>query len=164
MLIVAISAAAHPAFAQSAGPAYRGFTPGASYREFAERASALAGTEPLVCNTSRRTAQLMECGAAIQDPTDSASFYLSAFVLEGRVAMVSFGDSGGPPLVERMRRDLKALYGPGRETGVGTVEWTYDRRVVRFNWRGRGTQRWVYLTLEDRDVTDRISRYVRRTR
>jgi hypothetical protein len=36
--------------------------------------------------------------------------------------------------------------------------------VVRFNWRGRGDQRWVYITLEDRDVTDRISRYVRRGR
>jgi hypothetical protein len=156
---------AQPAAAQArsaAVPDYRGFAPGVAYGAFAERARTLAVADPLVCNTSRRTAQLMECGVVIRDPADSARFYLSAFVLEGRVAMVSFGDSGGPSLVDRLRRDLTARFGAGQQTGASTVEWAYGRRVVRYNWRGRGTQRWVYVTLEDRDVTDRITRYVRR--
>ncbi|HXF94896.1 MAG TPA: hypothetical protein VNI61_02220 [Gemmatimonadales bacterium] len=148
--------------AQASAPAYRGFAAGAAYRDFAERARALAWRDPMVCNTSRATAQLMECGVLIQDPADSARFYLSAYVLEGKVALVSFGDSGGAPLVDRVRRDLTARFGPGRRTGPGTVEWAYGRRVVRFNWRGSGPVRWVYITLEDRDVMDRISRYVKR--
>jgi len=32
---------------------------------------------------------------------------------------------------------------------------------VRFNWRGRGTARWVSITLMDKDVMDRISAYVK---
>jgi hypothetical protein len=144
--------------------AYRGFLPGVAYREFAARAAALAADDPLVCNTSRRTAQLMECGLLIRDPSDTATFYVSAYVLEGHVAMVSLGDSGGPALVERVSRELAARYGRGARTGTSSTEWTYGRKVVRFNWRGRGDQRWVYITLEDRDVTDRISRYVRRGR
>jgi hypothetical protein len=59
---------------------------------------------------------------------------------------------------------LTARIGPGAATGVSTMEWVYGRQVVRFNWRGRGSQRWIYITLEDRDVMDRISRYVRRSR
>ena len=163
-LLVLAPMAGRGAAAQASTPAYRGFAPGVRYREFAERARALAGAGSLVCNTSRRTAQLMECGVAIRDPADGATFYLSAFVLEGRVAMVSLGDSGGPPLVERVRRDLTARFGAGRRTGASTVEWVYGRRVVRFNWRGRGSQRWIYIMLEDRDVTDRINRYVHRVR
>jgi hypothetical protein len=142
--------------------AYRGFTPGSAYREFAERARALAHRESLVCNTSRNTAQLMECGVLIRDPSDSATFYLGAYVLEGKIALVSFGDSGSAALVDRLRRDLTTRFGPGKQTGYGTVEWVYDRQVVRFNWRGRGTARWVYITLWDRDVMDRIGNYVRR--
>jgi hypothetical protein len=163
-LLVLAPMVGRDAATQVSTPTYRGFAPGVPYREFAERARALAGAGSLVCNTSRRTAQLMECGVAIRDAADGATFYVSAFVLEGRVAMVSLGDSGGPPLVERMRRDLTAHFGAGQHTGVSTVEWVYGRQVVRFNWRGRGSQRWIYITLEDRDVTDRINRYARRVR
>lgn len=146
----------------SAGaPSYRGFAPGASYRDFADRARRLARRDALVCNTSRRTAQLMECGVLIRDPADSATLYLSAYVLEGRVAMLSFGDSGTVRVVDRMKRDLAARYGRPRQTGIGTWEWTFGRQVVRLNWRGRGTARWVYVVLEDRDVLDRISQYAR---
>jgi hypothetical protein len=162
--LLALAAAGSPAAAQDRAPAYRGFVPGAPFRDFAERARTLAGPEPLVCNTSRRTANLMECGVLIRDPADDATFYLSAFVLEGRVAMVSLGDSGGPSLVDRVRRDLTARFGAGAATGASTLEWVYGRQVVRFNWRGRGSQRWIYVTLEDRDVTDRIARYARRSR
>lgn len=148
--------------AQSTITDYRGFAPGAPYRDFAERARALAQRDPLVCNTSRRTAQLMECGVVIRDPADSATFYLSAYVLEGKVALVSFGDSGSTPLVDRIRADLTARFGPGKRTGHSTVEWVDGRHVARLNWRGRGLARWVYITLWDQDVMDRISKYVTR--
>ena len=94
---------------QSLPLAYRGFVLAAPYGEFTARARLLAEpqTTPLVCNTSRRTAQLMECGAPIRDPADSARFYLAAYVLEGQVAFLSFGDSGSAPLVERLQRDLE---------------------------------------------------------
>src|SRR5262245_35576508 len=103
-------------------PAYRGFSPGVSYRDFAARARALQRRDPLVCNTSTKTAQLMECGVLIRDPSDSAGFYLSAYVLEGRVAMVSFGDSGGPQLVERLKLDLTRRFGPPHVTGIRSEE------------------------------------------
>ena len=146
--------------------AYRGFAPGAAYRDFVQHARALALRDPLVCNTAKHTAQVMECGVVIRDPSDSATFYLSASVIEGHVAMLSFHDSGGPALVDRLRRDLTGRFGPGRRTGRSTIEWAYEggRKVIRFNWRGRGNARWIYVSLEDRDVTDRISKYVHRRR
>src|SRR5262245_47271812 len=90
-------------------PTYRGFTPGMSYRTFADRARTLAASDTLRCNTSANTAQLMECGVKIRDPKDSARFYLSAYVIEGRIAMVElfdsagFGDKKGAALVDRTR-------------------------------------------------------------
>jgi hypothetical protein len=145
-------------------PSYRGFAPAVSYRDFAERARAVARRDPLTCNTSRRTAQLMECGVVIRDPSDSASFYLSAYILEGRVALLSFGDSGSARLVERMQRELTARYGKPRVTGTGTWEWSAGRQVARFNWRGRGTRRWVFLELRDGAILDSISKYLPRKR
>ena len=142
--------------------AYRGFAPGAPYREFVERARAVTLKDPLVCNTAKKTAQIMECGVVIRDPADSATFYLSASVIEGRVSMLSFHDSGGPALVDRMRKDLTTRFGPGKRTGRSTIEWAYGRKVIRYNWRGRGNARWIYVSLEDRDVTDRIAKYVQR--
>src|SRR2546430_16975831 len=79
--------------AAQAPPAYRGFSPGRAYRDFATRAQALARRDTLRCNTSKRTAQLMECGVQIRDPSDSTNFYLSAYVIEGKVAILSFGNS-----------------------------------------------------------------------
>jgi hypothetical protein len=141
---------------------YRGFTPGRSYREFAERARALAQRDTLRCKTSRRTAQLMECGVMIRDPKDSARFYLSAYVLEGKVAMVSLTDSGGPRLVEWARSDLGTRLGPAQRRERSMLEWANGRRVVRLNWRGRGDARWISITLRDDDVMDRIAGYVPR--
>jgi hypothetical protein len=149
---------------QSTLPGYRGFAAAASYRDFAARARAVARSDPLICNTSRRTAQLMECGVVIRDPSDSASFYLSAFILEGRVALLSFGDSGNARLVERMQAELKARYGPPKITGTGTWEWSAGRQVARFNWRGRGTRRWVFLELRDGTILDSITKYLPRKR
>lgn len=142
---------------------YRGFAPGAAYRAFADRARALAQRDTLRCNTSRKTAQLMECGVMIRDPNDSALFYLSAYVLEGKVAMVSLTDSGGPRLVERAQRDLAARFGKAHRRERSMWEWSSDRKVVRFNWRGRGEARWIAITLRDDDVMDGIARYVRRS-
>jgi len=141
---------------------YRGFTPGRPYQEFAARARSLALRDTLRCNTSRNTAQLMECGVMIRDPQDSARFYLSAYVLEGKIAMVSFTDSGGPRLVAWARRDLSARLGPSHRRERSMLEWSSGRRVVRLNWRGRGNARWISITLRDDDVMDGIARYVRR--
>ena len=139
---------------------YRGFSPGAPYREFAERARALAQRDTLRCNTSRNTAQLMECGVMIRDPKDSARFYLSAYVLEGKIAMVSLTDSGGTRLVERTKTHLAAQYGKAQRRQLSMWEWSNGRRVVRFNWRGRGAARWISITLRDDDVMDGIARYL----
>jgi hypothetical protein len=143
-------------------PTYRGFTPGGSYREFAERARALAQRDTLRCNTSRKTAQLMECGVMIRDPSDSARFYLSAYVLEGKIAMVSLTDSGGPNLVQWARRDLTKRFGQAHRRERSMMEWTSGRRVARLNWRGAGAARWISITLRDDDVMDHISKYVTR--
>src|SRR5256712_869860 len=149
--------------AAQAPPVYRGFSPGMAYRDFATRAQALARRDTLRCNTSKKTAQLMECGVQIRDPSDSTNFYLSAYVIEGKVAMLSFGDSGGVRLVKRTQRDLLRHLGPAHATGVGTWEWKNGRRVARLNWRGRGGARWIYINLADNDLMDGISRYVKTT-
>jgi hypothetical protein len=141
--------------------AYRGFSPGVTYREFADRARPLTrrGADPLACNTSKKTAQLMECGVLIRDPADSAGFYLGAYVIEGRVAMISFGDSGGPHLVDRMQRELRAQLGAPHAVARGTWQWRNGRRALKLNWRGRGSARWIYIQLEDGDLLAHISRY-----
>ncbi len=157
--------------ATPAAPTYRGFAPGAPYRDFVQRARTLAVGDSLRCNTSRNTAQLMECGVSIRDPADSAQFYLSAYVLESNVALVAFYDSAGfgeaegaaaagAALVNRTKRSLASLFGQPRPIGRSGWEWRYGRQVVRFNWRGRGTARWVSITLTDNDVLDRIGQYV----
>src|SRR5213083_433159 len=140
-----------------------GIHPRDGNRDFATRAQALARRDTLRCNTSKKTAQLMECGVQIRDPSDSTNFYLSAYVIEGKVAMLSFGDSGGVRLVKRTQRDLLRHLGPAHATGVGTWEWKNGRRVARLNWRGRGGARWIYINLADNDLMDGISRYVKAT-
>jgi hypothetical protein len=104
----------------------------------------------------------MECGVMIRDPADSATFYLSAYILESKVAMVSFGDSGGQALVDRMQRDLTRRLGRPQRAGNGTWQWTYGPRIARLNWRGRGPARWIYVALWDQRVMDGISKYVGR--
>lgn len=151
-----------PAAPVAFSPSYRGFTPGRPYREFAERARSLAQRDTLRCNTSRKTAQLMECGVMIRDPSDSARFYLSAYVIEGKIAVVSLTDSGGPNLVQWARRDLSKRFGPAHRRERSMMEWTSGKRVARLNWRGRGTARWISITLRDDDVMARIANYVQR--
>jgi hypothetical protein len=146
---------------QGAPPVYRGFSTGMSYRTFAQRARGLSSRDALRCNTSARTAQLMECGVMIRDPSDSAHFYLSAYVIEGTVAMVSFGDSGDARLLARTRRDLLRRFGRPRSRPT-SLEWRNGRRVVAFSWRGRGPARWFYINLRDDELLKGTSPYAKR--
>ena len=156
-----------PARPSVAAPAYRGFTPGLSYREFLERARPLADSDFVRCQTSPHTAQVMECGVVIRGPNDAARFYLSAHFIEGNADVVAFydsagfGDKRGVPLVDRTKKELTRLFGRPHPIGKSGWEWRYGRRAVRFNWRGRGTARWVSITLMDKDVMDRIARYAK---
>src|SRR5262245_65998548 len=74
--------------------AYRGFAPGMAYRDFAAQARAMAPTsnDILACQTMHQTAQVMDCGVRMRDPVDSARFYLSAYVNQGRTSVISFVD------------------------------------------------------------------------
>ena len=145
-------------------PAFRGFAAGVTYREFAQRARTLqaASDKPMVCNTARRTAQLMECGVLLKDPADGAQFYLAAHFTDGRAGLISFGDSGTTARVDALQRELRARFGAPASTGQGLWEWRYakGRQMVRFNWRGRGASRLMYVTLTDMDVMDRVGQYV----
>lgn len=145
-------------------PDYRGFAPGMEYRDFATRARSLSAPDALRCNTSSNTAELMECGAMIADPSDGAHFYLSAYLIKGLVAMVSFGDSGDVNLVAHAQRDLEHRFGPAHVRGPGSWEWRVGRRVTRLTWVGRGPARWIYVNLSDYDLVDGISRYVKRAK
>ncbi|HVH67265.1 MAG TPA: hypothetical protein VM716_05310 [Gemmatimonadales bacterium] len=148
-------------------PIYRGFTPGISYRAFVERARALADRDTLRCETSRTTAQVMECGVVMRGPGNAPRCYLSASFVEGNAHTIAFfdsagfGDKRGVPLVERTQRELTGLFGRPRVAKRGAWEWRYGRRLVRFNWRGRGTARWVSIMLLDLDVLDRIAAYAK---
>ena len=141
--------------------AYRGFAPGMAYRDFAARAQVLAHRDTLRCQTMRRTAQVMDCGVRARDPSDSAVFYLSANVIEGKVSVLSMLDSGGVALVGRAQRDLERRLGPRQRRERSMWEWWTDRgrRFIRLNWRGRDAWRVISITLNDRDVMDRIARY-----
>ena len=156
-----------PARPPLATPEYRGFTPGISYRAFVERARTIADSDVVRCQTSPRTAQVMECGVVIRGPSDASRFYLSAHFIEGNADVVAFydsagfGDKRGVPLVDRTKQELTRLFGRPRPIGKSGWEWRYGRRAVRFNWRGRGTARWVSITLMDKDVMDRIARYAK---
>src|SRR2546427_3437310 len=147
-------------------PPYRGFSPGISYRAFVERARALADSDVLRCQTSPHTAQIMECGVVIRDPRDAARFYLSAHFIEGNADVVAFydsagfGDARGVPLVNRTKQDLTRVFGRPPPLGEHGGEGRHGREAGRFSWRGRGTARWVSVTLTDNDVMDRIGRDV----
>jgi hypothetical protein len=148
---------------QGAPPVYRGFSTGMSYRAFAERARGLSSRDALRCNTSAKTAQLMECGAMIRDPSDGARFYLSAYVIEGTIAMVSFGDSGDARLLARTRRDLLRRFGPPRSRPT-SLEWKRGRQVATFSWRGHGPARWFYINLRDDQLLRGTSPYAKRSK
>src|SRR2546422_6562257 len=141
-----------PARPTLSAPVYRGFTPGITYRAFVERARTLADSDVVRCQTSPRTAQVMECGVVIRGPNDASRFYLSAHFIEGNADMVAFydsagfGDKRGGPLVDRTKKELARLFGRPRPIRENGCEWRYGRRAVRFNWRGAGAAPWGFLT------------------
>src|SRR5258706_3593078 len=140
--------------------AYRGFTPGMSYRDFSAQARAFAKTKDdiLACQTMRQSAQVMDCGVRMRDPVDSARFYLSANVIEGRTSVISFVDSGKVALVRRTQDDVRRHLGLPQRRERSMWEWTKGRRFIRLNWRGGRGMRGISITLHDRDVMDPITR------
>ncbi len=141
--------------------AYRGFAPGMPYRDFAAQARAIAqsNNDILACQTMHQTAQVMDCGVRVRDPVDSARFYLSANVIEGRTSVISFVDSGNVALVRRTQNELRKRLGVPQRREFSMWEWTKGRRFIRLNWRGGRGWRLISITLNDRDVMDRIARY-----
>ncbi len=141
--------------------AYRGFAPGMSYRDFATRARSIVqgDSDILACQTMRRTAQVMDCGVRVRDPVDSARFYLSANIIEGRTSVIAFLDSGKVALVRRTQDDMRKHLGMPQRRERSMWEWTKGRRFIRLNWRGGRDWRVISITLNDRDVMDRIARY-----
>src|SRR3989454_10016846 len=139
--------------------AYRGFAPGMSYRDFTTRARSIAqgDSDILACQTMRRTAQVMDCGVRVRDPVDSARFYLSANVIEGRTSVIAFVDSGNVPLVRRTQDQMRRQLGAPHRRERSMWEWTKGRRFIRLNWRGGRDWRVISITVNDRDVVGRMS-------
>jgi hypothetical protein len=96
----------------------------------------------------------------MRDPVDSARFYLSANVIEGRTSVISFVDSGKVALVRRTQDDLRKRLGLPQRRERSMWEWTKGRRFIRLNWRGGRDWRVISITLNDRDVLARIARYL----
>lgn len=116
--------------------------------------------EILGCQTMRNTAQVMDCGVRVRDLADSAAFYLSANVIEGRTSVISFIDSGKVSLVKQRQADLRKQLGSPQRRERSMWEWTNGRRFIRLNWRGGKDWSVVSITLNDRDVMNRIASYV----
>jgi len=132
-----------------------------SYRDFSAQARALAQSNDdiLACQTMRSTAQVMDCGVRVRDPVDSARFYLSANVIEGRTSVIAFVDSGKVALVRRTQDRMRNQLGAPQRRERSMWEWTKGRRFIRLNWRGARDWRVISITLNDRDVLARIARY-----
>ena len=113
----------------------------------------------LACQTMHHTAQVMDCAVRVRDPVDSARFYLSANVIEGRASVISFFDSGSVALLKRTQEDMRKRLGAPQRHERSMWEWSRNRRFIRLNWRGSGDWRVLSITLNDRDVMDRIARY-----
>lgn len=141
--------------------AYRGFSPGMAYRDFATKARGMAQTnkDVLACQTMHHTAQVMDCAVQVRDPADSARFYLSANVIEGRTSVISLFDSGSVALLKRTQDDMRKKLGAPQRRERSMWEWSHERRFIRLNWRGAKDWRVVSITFNDRDVMDRIAKY-----
>jgi len=161
VLLLAVLLQAAPANPPATKPlAYRGFSPGMSYREFSGKARAIAQSKDdiLACQTMHHTAQVMDCAVRVKD-VDSARFYLSANVIEGRTSVISLFDSGSVALLTRTQDEMRRQLGPPQRRERSMWEWSRERRFIRLNWRGNKDWRVVSITLNDRDVMDKIARY-----
>ena len=56
--------------------------------------------------------------------------------------------------------DLRKRLGLPQRRERSMWEWTKGRRFIRLNWRGGRGWRVISITLNDRDVMDRIARYL----
>lgn len=139
--------------------AYRGLAAGIPLADLTRAVNRLALGDSLSCRTSAHTAALMECGATIAD--HGSRLTLSAFVIEGRVGLLSVTDSGGPDLVARWREGLAGDWGPGTATTRAMVQWVDGSSVARFTWRAAGDVRWVSLTLADDATLARIDEFLK---
>lgn len=155
-----------PAAARAPSPApfaYRGFAPGMAYKDFAAQARSIAHSnrDVLGCQTMQHTAQVMDCGVRVLDPIDSARFYLSGNVIEGKLSVISLFDSGSVALLKRIQADMRQRLGAPQRRERSMWEWSRGggRRFIRLNWRGARDWRVISITLNDRDVMDRIARY-----
>ncbi|HUC41680.1 MAG TPA: hypothetical protein VMR92_12640 [Gemmatimonadales bacterium] len=162
-LIQAAPAPTKPAASAAAASkplAYRGFSPGMGYRDFSIKARSIAQSKDdiLACQTMHHTAQVMDCAVRVKD-ADSARFYLSANVIEGRTSVISLFDSGGVALLKRTQDDMRRQLGTPQRHERSMWEWSRERRFIRLNWRGSKDWRVVSITLNDRDVMDKIARY-----
>src|SRR5437879_8566437 len=72
-----------------ATPAYRGFAPGSSYRAFVERARTLADSDVVRCQSSPRTAQVMEWGVVLSGASEADRFSLCVQFDEGNSGVVA---------------------------------------------------------------------------
>src|SRR5438093_6027697 len=63
-------------------------------------------------------------------------------------------------LLRRRQDDLRAQLGPPQRRERSTWEWTKGRRFIRLSWRGGTGWRVISITLNDRDVMNRIANYV----
>jgi hypothetical protein len=131
------------------------------YRDFATKARAIAQTKNdiLACQTMHHTAQVMDCAVRVRDPVDSARFDLSANVIEGHTSVISLFDSGSVAMLKRTQDDMRRQLGSPQRSERSMWEWSRDRRFVRLNWRGSKDWRVVSITLNDREVMDKIARY-----
>ena len=131
------------------------------YRDFATKARAMARPKEILgCQTMKNTAQVMDCGVRVRDPSDSAAFYLSANVIEGRTSVISFIDSGKVSLVKQRQNAMRKQLGNPTRRERSMWEWTNGHRFIRLNWRGGRDWRVVSITLNDLDVMNRIASYV----
>jgi hypothetical protein len=62
-------------------------------------------------------------------------------------------------LVRRTQDDLRKRLGVPQRRERSMWEWTKGRRFIRLNWRGGRDWRVISITLNDRDVMDRIAHY-----
>src|SRR5258708_24649095 len=98
------------------------------------------------------TAQVMDCGVRVRDPVDSARFYLSANVIEGRTSVIAFVDSGKVALVPRTQDQMRRQLGAPHRRERSMWEWTKGRRFIRLNWRRRQDWRRISIPLHRPDA------------
>lgn len=150
------------ASAQSASTApltYNGLEPGLQLTAFLERSDTLVPREAVLCQTSPRTAAIMECGAELTRD-DGRQLYLAIQVIGGTVSMVSLTDGGREGTAAYWQEHLRAEFGQGTATRRNMIQWVRGDTVARLTWRGRGDGERVSLTITHDPTMARITEYL----